>query len=474
MADQYTMNWSDGTSFIVQPRTQDTTSSSLTIYGKGMRNYGEGIQENILHILENFANNNPPANATVGQLWFNTADNVLYIFKAGSWVTTGTDPTFIAVVNAHINDTVAHLTATEHDMLTGLVNSGVTPGELIYLAGLSSNIQNQLDTNAAAIATNTGNIATNTADIATKVNRAGDTMTGALSMGGYAIHDLLAPVIGTDASNKASVDLAIFDAFKTLSFSDPGVALYQNRYEVYATSGQTVFGLPWSYVPASGDLSVYVNGIRQIQPAYAESSPTVVTFSTGLQASDEVMFGKFVFGGGLNPPSTNGIASVTQSTQTAPGGTAVFTVPSYVLGTNTLMVWVNGVKQTEGVGYAFTETNTTTITFAQNLNIGDVLYVEVLNLMNASTGPSQTWPTYSEVYREILVATTTGQTSFALSTPYHHSAVVGDVDNAGIDVYIAGVFQGSDEISETNGSSFVLAGGVPLGTVLEFYAYKLS
>jgi hypothetical protein len=333
-------------------------------------------------------------------------------------------------------------------------------------------VQNQLNAHDASIAINTGNIAINAANIAAKVNKAGDTMSGPLTMGGNFIHEVFAPAVGTDAANKATIDAAIFSAFQTLSFSEPGVALYQNRHEVYATNGQTIFGLPWTHVPDSGDLVVYINGVRQSPSSYVETNATTVSFTAPLLAGDEVMFAVWVFGGGLNPPSTNGISGVTRLSQTAPGGTALFTVPTYSIGRNTLLVYVNGIKQIPSVSY--TETSTTSITFAQNLNVGDDLSVEILVLMNPSAGPAQLWPSYSEVYREVITATTTGQTAFALTTPYHHTAVAGDVDNAGIDVFISGVFQGSDEITETNGASFVLAAGVPVGTVLEFYAYKLS
>lgn len=532
MADQYTMNWTNGTSFTVQPRTIDYTSSSLTIFGKGSQNYGEGIQENLLHVLENFANATPPVNATNGQLWYDTTTELLQIYKNGVWSLAGADPAFIAAVNAHIADTVIHMTAEESAMVASLTTSVANPTDLAYLAylpGLTGNVQTQLDG---------------------KVNKSGDTMTGVLTVNsniiinqtstnvpllelnglpgntmpaiqfydpdtvtnpytlwaardnralvvisspapgatgtqlftvstdgsyvdthGAVINNVADPVVGTDAANREYLDAAVFTAVQSLSSSTPG-ALYQYRFEVYASGGQSSFTLPWSYVMGSNDLSVYVNGVRQAGTAYTETSVTSITFASGLNAGDEVMFNKFIFGGGLNGASLNGIASVNRSRITAPGGTTVFTVPAYVMGTNNLMVWIQGIKQIPGQSY--TETTSTSITFSSTIPVGTIIDIEVMNLMNASTGPGQTWPGYSQIYREIITATTAGQTTFVLTTPYHHTSTVGDPNNAGVDVFIQGVMQGSNELAETYGSSFGLAGGVPVGTILEFYAYELS
>lgn len=51
-------------------KTIDGTSTSLKLFGKGAPNYGEGQQEDFLKMLENFASETAPANATIGQLWW--------------------------------------------------------------------------------------------------------------------------------------------------------------------------------------------------------------------------------------------------------------------------------------------------------------------------------------------------------------------------------------------------------------------
>ena len=63
------------------------------------------------------------------------------------------------------------------------------------------------------------------------------------------------------------------------------------RGTVTATSGQTVFTVPFSYVVGSNRLSVYIDGVRQIlSSSYTENSTTSVTFSEGIHVGGIVEF----------------------------------------------------------------------------------------------------------------------------------------------------------------------------------------
>ena len=74
----------------------------ITLIGKGFTNYGETIQENILHILENFARNTAPSNPTPGQLWFNLGTGILSVrTAAGAWKSLD-DPVGGSITNASI------------------------------------------------------------------------------------------------------------------------------------------------------------------------------------------------------------------------------------------------------------------------------------------------------------------------------------------------------------------------------------
>lgn len=88
----YVINWTEpakGT-IILNPMAVDTVSTSITLFGKGAPNYGEGQQEGILKILENFASPNAPTPPTHGQIWFNTTTRVPYIYDTdNTWKPIG-------------------------------------------------------------------------------------------------------------------------------------------------------------------------------------------------------------------------------------------------------------------------------------------------------------------------------------------------------------------------------------------------
>lgn len=94
MANDYTLNWSSNalkSPMVLAGGTQDSTSTSLTLTGKGSINWGEPLQENLLKLLENFASTVEPAHATVGQMWFNPTTLTVFLcyavdgFGVASW-----------------------------------------------------------------------------------------------------------------------------------------------------------------------------------------------------------------------------------------------------------------------------------------------------------------------------------------------------------------------------------------------------
>lgn len=89
----YNVNYSDETKapIVVETNTIDN-STSVKLIGKDYsKGYGEIVAENFLHILENFASPNMPNNPTVGQLWYDTNQNLLKVYTVTStWKSLGT------------------------------------------------------------------------------------------------------------------------------------------------------------------------------------------------------------------------------------------------------------------------------------------------------------------------------------------------------------------------------------------------
>ena len=72
---------SDGTSFVQIADGTVDTSTSLTLVGKNYPLYGEIFNQNFASLLENFAFINAPVNPTPGQLWYDTSNMVINLYR---------------------------------------------------------------------------------------------------------------------------------------------------------------------------------------------------------------------------------------------------------------------------------------------------------------------------------------------------------------------------------------------------------
>jgi hypothetical protein len=69
--------------------TIDQTTTDLTLIGQNTSGYGLFINDNFIHILENFANTSQPNNPITGQLWYDTSENILRVYNGSSFTPTG-------------------------------------------------------------------------------------------------------------------------------------------------------------------------------------------------------------------------------------------------------------------------------------------------------------------------------------------------------------------------------------------------
>jgi hypothetical protein len=83
----YSITNTDGsTLLLLADNTVDRATTSLTLIGKNVSNYGQYVNSNFIKLLENFANTNgnSPASPVTGQLWYNTTAQRLFIYDQ-SW-----------------------------------------------------------------------------------------------------------------------------------------------------------------------------------------------------------------------------------------------------------------------------------------------------------------------------------------------------------------------------------------------------
>lgn len=72
--------------------TVDTSSTDLVLTGKGAANYGTHQQQNLMLLLENFADVVQPRNPTVGQLWYDSVSKMLKVLTdkgTNTWKSIG-------------------------------------------------------------------------------------------------------------------------------------------------------------------------------------------------------------------------------------------------------------------------------------------------------------------------------------------------------------------------------------------------
>lgn len=216
--------------FIPQAVAKNTT---LKLYGKGMQDYGEGIEQNLIYMLENFANSTRPVRSIEGQLWYNNVglgsppsgpelfirnSNVDDSAGGPGWdaviLSSGTSqmvgdlilsgiPTNtlgavpLQYIDGHITDATVHITSDQNIFLDALnldvLNLPVLLGsEVNQLIGVTSLVQTQLNTL--------------TTD---KINKAGDTMLAGANLtfnGGEILGLPVIPTLDDASASKKYVD----------------------------------------------------------------------------------------------------------------------------------------------------------------------------------------------------------------------------------------------------------------------------
>jgi hypothetical protein len=85
----YTINKTDGTVITtITDGTVDNTTS-LQLFGKSYSGFGEGLNENLVKLLENAASTSAPSAPLRGELWFDTNTNQIKVYDGTSFKPTG-------------------------------------------------------------------------------------------------------------------------------------------------------------------------------------------------------------------------------------------------------------------------------------------------------------------------------------------------------------------------------------------------
>ena len=85
----YTINKTDGS--VVATITDGTVdnTTSVQLFGKSFSGFGEGLNENLVKLLENSASTSAPTAPLTGELWMDTANSQLKVYDGSSFKPTG-------------------------------------------------------------------------------------------------------------------------------------------------------------------------------------------------------------------------------------------------------------------------------------------------------------------------------------------------------------------------------------------------
>ena len=96
----YTINNTAGATLVtLADGTIDIATTDIALFGKGYAGFGERLNENLVKMLENFANTSAPTNKIKGQLWYDTLNNQIKVWNGskfkpvGSSTNSATSPT---------------------------------------------------------------------------------------------------------------------------------------------------------------------------------------------------------------------------------------------------------------------------------------------------------------------------------------------------------------------------------------------
>lgn len=273
----YTILKSDGTTLTTIPDgTINTTSTSIGLPGRNYAGYGQTLDTNFVHQLENFADSTPPSNPIRGQLWYDTNSSSLKICpsdgesNALAWYTltstaSGGTTTFGAVtVTGNISSN--NLSATNTMTANAATFSYLTVSTSATIA--SANIT-------------TGNITTLTStSLTTGANTTGGTITGTFTANG-----------GGTANGVAGTTMWITNGNLVITGATAVGIRTDNYY--YANGVPISFAGTYSNANVAGYLPTYVGSVGT-----GASIFTGTTLTTGANTTAGTITGNWTLSAG--------------------------------------------------------------------------------------------------------------------------------------------------------------------------------
>ena len=455
-----------------------TASTTLKLWGKGLKEYGEPVFQDLIYMLENFANSTSPEFPIEGQIWYDTnfggspALPQLKMYDGATWpaiitangssamtgelLLSGNPNNLLgAATKQYVDSTTApaghtHAWADIADVTSSLV-------EINYVTGVTSEIQTQLDD---------------------KISRTGDVMdlNADLTFSGGEILGLPnSPSIFSAAASRQYVDDQVTLA---IAASGDGVltstewlnnGLGSPLPDVFETTLRLTVSLPGSPAPT---VTFDAKGISRSGHTHTAIDTSIdnsfdPTYGTNVQTAIEKARAEIELlkTGGVPPSATITVQRIFEELSTAltvagsPPDT--FTVQNHFVDDNRISLSINGVKQ-----YAHTRGT-------QSINYSSIIED------SSSTGLND-----SQTYEFNIVVDGGGTTTITIAdgSPVDiltHGGLVSAINAQLSGLGVTFSINGSSEIFETTSSGtgssiaitdpggspniYLFAGGSPLG-----------
>ena len=277
----YTIVKSNGSVLTTIPDgTINTSSTSVGLPGRNYAGYGQYLDTNFVHMMENFADTAPPANPLQGQLWYNTNANTLYVCPADG--------------TANANAWLA---------LTSTSGGGTTTFGAVTITGnLTAN--NATITNAISADTITVRLATVT-DLATIANanvttaNIGTTNTTTISAGSQSTNGTLTGVWTANGAGTANSVAGTSMWITGGNLVITGGASLGIRTDNYYYANGTPISFAGTY--NNGNVSDYLTGanaVTRFGGAIAVSSATTANITTGASGTAGQLTGNWTLSSG--------------------------------------------------------------------------------------------------------------------------------------------------------------------------------
>lgn len=239
----YTIVKSDGTILTtIADGTINTTSTSLGLPGRNFAGYGQSLDTNFVHQLENFADSTPPPNPIRGQLWYNTNNQTMYVCPADG-LTNSSE--WIALTSTSSGGTTTFANVTIQGTLQA--NSIQANNSISASQGSFTNLTVTGIADFNSINANTANInSLITTSISTGSQSTAGTLTGTWTVSGTVGGNALVVTDGTIYSQQGiRTDTYLYANGSPISFAgtynNSNVAAYLPTYTGQVGTGAAIF-----------------------------------------------------------------------------------------------------------------------------------------------------------------------------------------------------------------------------------------